>query len=185
MTFIAPERNPMSLAMPVASPAEDDAREVTANGAYVCDTSESLVAAIEKCLDNGLGTCLVVESNRRFVGRLSLDDIGHAIRGGALLAPSLDHQPALFARGPDRACTEDNAVLKPELDGAGNLVRVRIDRSNQPINVARPDMSRTEFRFLLDAFLSSWISSKGPYVQKFEQEFSSYIGLSDGVAVCN
>src|SRR6185437_4350905 len=25
---------------------------------FVCNTSETLIAAIEKCLDNGLGTCL-------------------------------------------------------------------------------------------------------------------------------
>jgi perosamine synthetase len=46
-------------------------------------------------------------------------------------------------------------------------------------------MSHREFRSLLDAFLSSWISSKGPYVDKFEQEFRAFIGTGHGIAVSN
>jgi perosamine synthetase len=46
-------------------------------------------------------------------------------------------------------------------------------------------MSHREFRQLLEAFLSSWISSKGPYVERFERDFSEYAGAKHGVAVTN
>ena len=72
----------MSLFMPVAPKLGGWAP--TGNDEYVCCTSETLFAAIEKCLDNGLGTCLVVdEDENRFVGRITLDDIGKAVLGGA------------------------------------------------------------------------------------------------------
>src|SRR5262249_26811799 len=79
----------------------------------------------------------------------------------------------------------DASVLQPELDEAGNLVGVTIDRSAERIQVARPDMTHREFRALLDAFLSSWISSKGPYVEKFEDEFGRFVGTRHAVAVSN
>jgi perosamine synthetase len=79
----------------------------------------------------------------------------------------------------------DDAVLQPVIDPSGHLTGVLIDRSTVPVQVAKPHMTRHEFRSVLDAFISCWISSKGPYVQKFEQEFRSFVGVRHGVAVSN
>jgi len=173
----------MSLSMPVAPKLGDWAQ--TGNDEYVCCTSETLFAAIEKCLDNGLGTCLVVEDENRFVGRITLEDIGKAVLGGALLNPSLGQNLDMFAPRLVNDPSSDSQVLQPVLDAAGRLVGVTVDRTSQHVQVARPDMTHNEFRSVLDAFLSSWISSKGPYVGKFEQEFCSFIGASHGIAVSN
>ena len=59
----------MSLAAP---------EEMSFEAAFVCNKSESVLSVIEKCLDNGLGSCLVVGDDRRFIGRISLDDIRRA-----------------------------------------------------------------------------------------------------------
>ena len=64
----------MSLSVAEVLPVGDGAPE--GGDEFVCNTSESLIAAIEKCLDNGLGTCLVIGEKRHFVGVISLDDIG-------------------------------------------------------------------------------------------------------------
>jgi perosamine synthetase len=173
----------MSLSMPDAPKVGDWAQ--TGNDGYVCYTSETLFAAIEKCLDNGLGTCLLVEDENHFVGRITLDDIGKAVLGGALLNPSLDQHLDLFAHRIDNDRSADSQVLQPILDATGRLVGVTVDRSSQHVQVARPDMTHDEFRSVLDAFLSSWISSKGPYVGKFEQEFAAFIGARQGIAVSN
>ena len=54
------------------------------------------------------------------------------------------------------------------------------------IRVYEPDLSGNEEKYLLDAFRSGWISSKGPYVDRFEREFSQFIGsTSQGIAVSN
>ncbi len=152
---------------------------------FVCNTSETLIAAIEKCLDNGLGTCLVIGDKRRFVGRISLDDIGKAVLDGALLNPTLDQHIETFAHRLHNDPSVEKDVLQPVLDASGKLVGIDIDRSSQHIQVARPDMTHQEFRSILDAFLSSWISSKGPYVDKFEQEFRAFVGTRHGIAVSN
>ncbi len=174
----------MSLSMPEASSFGDDG-ESTGEDPYVCNTSENLIAVIEKCLDNGLGTCLVVADDNRLVGRVTLDDIGKAVLEGALLNPTIGQHLKTLGRRLHNDTSVDANVLRPQLDAMGALVGVAIDRSTQRIQVARPDMSHNEFRTLLDAFLSSWISSRGPYVEKFEQEFRAFIGAQHGIAVSN
>lgn len=174
----------MSLSTPEALSFGDDS-ESTGEDAYVCNTSENLIAVIEKCLDNGLGSCLVVEDDNRLVGRVTLDDIGKAVLDGALLNPTLGHHLKTLGGRLQNDTSVDANVLRALVDDGGFLVGVAIDRSTQQIQVARPDMSRNEFRTLLDAFLSSWISSRGPYVEKFEQEFRTFIGAQHGIAVSN
>jgi len=151
----------------------------------ICSSSETLFAAIEKCLDNGLGTCLVTE-NRRLVGRISLADLSASIHEGGLLHPTVgDYLRGSVHRFQNVATPAAEDVLRATVDGEGRLVGVTIDRTNQHIQVARPDMTHEEFRSVLDAFLSSWISSKGPYVGKFEEDFRHLIGVEHGVAVSN
>ena len=177
----------MSLSMPETPSFGDDGKSSGGSGedAYICNTSESLIAVIEKCLDNGLGTCLVVEDDNCLVGRVTLDDIGKAVLEGALLNPTLGQHLETLGRRRQNDTSVDANVLRPLLDDTGGLVGVAIDRSTQHIQVARPDMRREEFRTVLDAFLSSWISSRGPYVEKFEQEFRAFVGARHGVAVSN
>ena len=53
------------------------------------------------------------------------------------------------------------------------------------IPVCEPTLSDEERKYLLDAFDSGWISSKGKYVKKFEEAFSSYCGVNYGISVSN
>lgn len=54
------------------------------------------------------------------------------------------------------------------------------------IPVYEPDLTGNEERYLLDAFRSGWISSKGPFVDRFEREFASFVGSeSPGISVSN
>jgi hypothetical protein len=135
----------MSLSMP-ALPAIGGEQAPTGDDDFVCDTSDTLIAAIEKCLDNGLGTCLVVEGEKRYVGRISLEDIGKAVLDGALLAPTLGQYLEKFTHRRPNAAGEDADVLRPVLDAAGNLIGITIDRSappaRTPTSCARSSMRR-------------------------------------------
>jgi perosamine synthetase len=51
--------------------------------------------------------------------------------------------------------------------------------------VASVDLSGNEEAYVLDALRSSWISSTGPYLKRFEQEFANLCGTSTAIAVCN
>jgi perosamine synthetase len=171
----------MSLSEP-AAPLTKDEQALAEAEDFVCDASESPLAAIEKCFDNGVGACLVVDG-RRYLGRVSLDELGRAGLSGALLAPTLGQH--LRELGRHRSNVSPTDILQPDLDPAGNLIGITIDRSAQRLQIARPDMSHREFRAVLDAFLSSWISSKGPYVERFEEGFARFTGARHGIAVSN
>jgi perosamine synthetase len=169
----------MSLAVP---------EETSLAEAFVCNKAESVLSIIEKCLDNGTGSCLVVGDDRRLIGRISLDDIRRALADGtAIVDPTLGWHPAanmisanLLPNDIDR-----HELLRPVVDSTGHLTGVLIDRSAQPVQVAMPTLTSDDFRSMLDAFISGWISSKGPYVQKFEADFSRFVGVKHGVAVSN
>lgn len=53
------------------------------------------------------------------------------------------------------------------------------------IPVAIPDLEGNEFKYLMDAFLSTWISSSGEYITKFEKDFSAFCDTEYGVATSN
>lgn len=157
---------------------------------YACDRTDSVFAAIEKCLDNGLGSCLVVEEGKP-VGKISLDDIRRAILdGSAIHRPVLD---PLISRMADPLANSqlrndinvDDRILSPIVTESGYLSGIRLDRSEQYVQIAHPDLTRHEFRAVLDAFISSWVSSKGVYIGKFEEEFSAFVGQPHGIAVSN
>jgi perosamine synthetase len=53
------------------------------------------------------------------------------------------------------------------------------------IPVASADLSGNEERYVLDALRSSWISSTGPYVERFEAEFAARCGTRAAIGVVN
>lgn len=53
------------------------------------------------------------------------------------------------------------------------------------IPVAEPDLSGNEERYVLEAIRSTWISSAGPFVQRFESEFAKLAGTRTSLGVVN
>src|SRR5687768_6398818 len=53
------------------------------------------------------------------------------------------------------------------------------------IPVSIPALSDLERRYVLDAMDSSWISSTGPYIDRFEQMFAELCGTRASIGVCN
>jgi perosamine synthetase len=51
--------------------------------------------------------------------------------------------------------------------------------------VYKPLLNGREREYTIDCLESSWISSKGKYVDRFEREFANYIGTKHAVSVCN
>src|SRR5918996_5598288 len=97
----------MSLAAP---------EETSIETAFVCNKSESVLWVIEKCLDNGLGSCLLVRDGHRFIGRISLDDIRRALSDGtAIVDPTLGWHPAgnMIAATPLRNDLDQQESLQP------------------------------------------------------------------------
>lgn len=55
----------------------------------------------------------------------------------------------------------------------------------RPIPVAAPDLSGNELEYVTQAVSSSWISSTGPFVDRFEAELAELCGTRTAVSVCN
>ena len=53
------------------------------------------------------------------------------------------------------------------------------------IPVARPDLDGNEEAYVVDAIRTSWISSTGPYIERFEKDFASKCGSQTAISVSN
>lgn len=53
------------------------------------------------------------------------------------------------------------------------------------IPVYQPNLTGNEKAYVNDCLDSTWISSKGKYIERFEKGFGDYVGGGDAVAVCN
>lgn len=58
-------------------------------------------------------------------------------------------------------------------------------KSQIRIPVYRPEINELEKKYVMEALDTGWISSKGRFVNDFEDAFSHYTGISNSVAVCN
>jgi perosamine synthetase len=54
-----------------------------------------------------------------------------------------------------------------------------------PIPVNTPLLGGNELKYLTQCIETGWISSDGPFISQFEEEFSSYVDRSYGIAVSN
>ena len=53
------------------------------------------------------------------------------------------------------------------------------------IPIASPYLDESELNIVIEVLKSSWISSRGEYIQRFEKEFASYCGMKYGVSTSN
>ena len=51
------------------------------------------------------------------------------------------------------------------------------------VPLAEPDLSGREAEYVLECVKTGWISGKGKFVSKFEEEFAAYLGVEHAVAV--
>lgn len=59
------------------------------------------------------------------------------------------------------------------------------DQVANRIPVALPDLSGNEERYVVEAIRSTWISSTGPFVRRFEEEFAALTGTRAAIGVTN
>ncbi|MBD5397985.1 DegT/DnrJ/EryC1/StrS family aminotransferase [bacterium] len=52
-------------------------------------------------------------------------------------------------------------------------------------HVYMPSLTGNEKKYVNECLDTTWISSRGKFVSEFEENFSKYIGVNHGVAVCN
>src|ERR1035437_9929334 len=56
---------------------------------------------------------------------------------------------------------------------------------NIKIPIYQPSLDGNEKKYVNDCLDTTWISSRGKYINMFEEKFSKYIGIKHSTAVCN
>jgi perosamine synthetase len=67
----------------------------------------------------------------------------------------------------------------------GNIMGVYMSmtKPSRRIPIAEPDLSGNEERYVIECIRTGWISSKGRFVDQFEEKFASYVGTRHAIAV--
>ena len=60
-----------------------------------------------------------------------------------------------------------------------------MSHEQKSIAVSIPDLGGNEEKYVVDAVRSTWISSTGKYVERFEQDFAKISGVNHAISVCN
>lgn len=157
---------------------------------YNCDFKE-LIAAIDHepagtafILDEEEKLCGIVTDGdfRRMLlkGKSMSDQLSKADLGQYIVAKQGESMEALLKK------TNKKIRIIPIVDDEGYLVDYFVYKHQTRFTpIAEPSLDNTEYRYLMDAFTSTWISSRGKYIDQFEEDFARYIGTTHGVAVSN
>lgn len=154
------------------------ARTAAEHAHLVVRGDANLFQVAELALDNGVGSVLVVDAAGKLLGEASLDGVRAEVRAGG-------HLVNRTAADVATASGQKAGRLRAEVDETGRLIDAHVDHAAEFIPVAEPLLSHREFRNLMDAFLSTWISSTGEYLRTFERTFAASHGMAEGVAVSN
>ena len=162
-------------------------------GELVCSQA-STIKEVMMCIDqNAKGTAFIVDDEKRLVGIVTDGDIRRLLLEGYGLNQVIEkymHKNFVYASKGDepeviRKKFSDSITIIPVVDENMRLIDFSEYNENVHISLAQPQLNGNEYKYLMDAFLSTWISSTGKYVTQFEQKFAEYCGVSYGVATSN
>ena len=139
------------------------------------------------------GVAFIIDDDQKLCGVVTDGDLRRWLLNGYNLASSLSSiELGNFVYAKEGTSvkeilkkTDKKIRLIPIVNKAFRIIDYfRFDqRINIPI--AAPDLDGNELKYLTDAFLSTWISSSGAYINQFETQFSNYCSSSYGVATSN
>lgn len=158
-----------------------------------CRASDTLMEVLKVINENARGIAFVLNENKKLCGVVTDGDIRRALLKGVTLQEKIvnivlknftvgkigEPYESLIAKISQKVKTI------PLVNDANEVVDFFECRQAVYLPVAIPNLGGNEFRYLTDAFMSSWISSTGEYIVKFEKAFSSFVGCEYGVSCSN
>jgi perosamine synthetase len=159
----------------------------------ICHKDDSLITVLKIINDNANGIVFVIDDEEKLCGTITDGDIRRALLNDIKLDESVGKIVSsnyIFAYDDE---SKENIVKKiskkidiiPIVDKNKKVVDFFEYKVNTYFPVAIPNLNGNEFKYLTDAFMSTWISSSGEYINKFEDRFSSYSDCEYGIAVSN
>lgn len=163
------------------------------NEKLICRKTDTLISTMKTINENSMGIVFVTDEEDKLCGVITDGDIRRALINNmefnekveSILSPNYifgrideDYQSLLTK-------ISQKVKIIPLVDANGRVVDYFEHRQNVYFPVAIPNLGGNEFKYLFDAFMSTWISSSGKYIGMFEENFSKYCNCKHGVAVSN
>lgn len=155
---------------------------------------QSLKELLVSINEKPYGTAFVQDQNNKLIGIVTDGDFRRMLLKGKELSDTLkkedlgEYTYALEGEDFDQLLKKTNNKIHivPIINSEGELIDYfEFKHQTKFTPVAEPTLENRELEYLLDAFSSTWISSRGKYIDRFEEEFSSYCGVKYGVATSN
>ena len=164
-----------------------------------CNLNNTLLEVMNIINENSMGVCFVTDDNNSLKGVVTDGDIRRAILNhkslDSLIVDILnknfvcghvdDSNDALIEKINEKINENIDINIIPIVDQNNQLVDYFRYSHQSHFPVAIPNLGGNEFKYLTDAFLSTWISSSGDYIDKFEDKFSNYSDCEYGISVAN
>ncbi|WP_419771207.1 MAG: aminotransferase class I/II-fold pyridoxal phosphate-dependent enzyme [Candidatus Marinarcus sp.] len=159
----------------------------------LCKETDTLIQAMKIINENAMGVAFVVDEENTLCGTITDGDIRRALLADTSLQEivknvvSKNFIYAYWNESYEALIKKITYKIKiiPIVDKNKKVVDYFQYKQNIYFPVAIPNLNGNEFKYLTDAFMSTWISSSGEYINKLEKEFSAYSDCLYGVAVSN
>ncbi|MBL4578564.1 MAG: aminotransferase class I/II-fold pyridoxal phosphate-dependent enzyme [Flavobacteriales bacterium] len=158
-----------------------------------CNSSATVLDVMRILNENATGTAFVIDDQQKLKGVVTDGDIRRwLIKGVDLNEQIRAHVSESFVYAKQSqsmneilAMTNEKIRFVPIVNEEMRVVDFVQYDSRFRLPVATPDLKGNELSYLVEAFLSTWISSTGAYINKFEEQFSHYCDQQYGVATSN
>jgi len=154
---------------------------------------DSFISVMKVINDNALGVAFIVDEEKKLCGVVTdgdirrglLDDFSLDTKVEKIISPNFvfGHQGESYESLIVKLSSHIKII--PLVDEKNRVVGFFKDKQAGYFPVAVPNLNGNEFKYLTDAFMSTWISSSGNYIGRFEREFSMYSDCKYGVSVSN
>lgn len=160
----------------------------------IVQIGSSLHSILEAINAEPVGIAFMVDRDCRLIGVLTDGDVRRMLLNGSTIDTTISQKDLSgFVYAKQGIPHEDLLKLTSKKVRVIPLVNdnmevvdfFRYEHKTNFIPVAEPDLKGNELKYLTDAFLSTWISSRGEYIDRFENSFSRYCDAHFGVAVAN
>ncbi|WP_320035327.1 aminotransferase class I/II-fold pyridoxal phosphate-dependent enzyme [Halarcobacter sp.] len=159
----------------------------------LCNKNNSLIEAMKIINRNAMGIAFIIDDQNKLCGTITDGDIRRALLRDIGLQEKVQNiisksfSFALITDDYDTLKNKINNKIKiiPLVNNQMNVIDYFEYKQDIYFPIAIPNLNGNEFKYLTDAFLSTWISSNGHYINRFEESFSSYCNCKYGIAVSN
>jgi len=159
----------------------------------ICKANDSLIEVMKIINENAMGIAFVVDENNKLCGTVTDGDIRRALLKDIGLQEKVKN--IILNKFTFGYITDSYESLQKRIDHRIKIIPL-VNEQMEVVDffeykqdvyfpVAIPNLNGNEFKYLTDAFMSTWISSSGEYIGRFEKEFSKYSDCHYGVAVSN